>query len=84
MSTLRTNASSVPAKLATRRTYWQHITRVDQFFESRELIALAHLYDAIAREKDAELRARLLFLFTAILPHSSRMTRYKPAGIRSG
>jgi len=74
----------IPAQLATRRTYWRHITRVDQFFEARELLALATLYDAIRHVPDTEVRLRLLFLFTAILPHSSRMNRYKPAGIRSG
>lgn len=75
---------SIPNDFATRRTYWKHIRRVHEFFESRELLALATLYDAIGRIEKPEVRHRLLFLFTAIVPHASRMNRYKPAGIRSG
>jgi len=76
--------SPIPSQLATRRTYWRHIERVDQFFESRELLALSELYEAIRAIPDQELRLRLLFIFTAILPHSSRMNRHKPTGTRSG
>ena len=74
----------MPEKLQTRRTYWQHIKRVDQFFTPRANLALAELYRAIGGVGEADLRQKLLFLFTSILPNCSQMCRLKPSGIRSG
>jgi 16S rRNA G966 N2-methylase RsmD len=48
------------------------LTNTKQFFSARNAIALFELWNAISAEKNAKLRAKLSFAFTAILARASR------------
>ena len=48
------------------------LTQTRMFFSSRNAIALVELWEAINAEKDAAVRQKLRFAFTAILPRASR------------
>jgi 16S rRNA G966 N2-methylase RsmD len=52
------------------------LTETAQFFSSRNAIALLELWRAINRVKDENLRKKLSFAFTAILPRASRRYRW--------
>jgi len=61
-----------------KRVLRDGVATVDQLFTRRNLLALAALYDEIARAKPRAVRQKLLFTFTASIPRTSRTNKYIP------
>lgn len=60
------------------RPYHGDIRRVDQFFTSRNLKALASLLSSIDMETDPRCRTALRFIFSAFVLSQSKLQRYHP------
>ena len=54
------------------------MTETRLFFSPRNSIALLELWKAIQKLEDAQLRSKLLFAFTAVLPRASRRYQWGP------
>jgi DNA modification methylase len=58
----------------------QGISSVADFYTSRNLLALAHLWDRIGRVTDKRIRLALSFAFTNTAWHGTRMRRFNAKG----
>ena len=54
------------------------MTRTSMFFSARNAIALLELWKAIGAVRDAKIRQKLRFAFTAILPRASKRYQWGP------
>lgn len=63
-----------------RRGYHDGIERYSDFYTTRSLRVLAAIYRAVMREPDADVRSALLFVFTNLVWHGSKMRRFNALG----
>lgn len=63
-----------------RKGYHEGIDTVADFYTKRNLWALARLHTEIAKFADVRVRNKLLFVFTNVVWHGSRMRRFNPRG----
>ncbi len=63
-----------------RRGYHDGIHRYSDFYTTRSLRILAAIYQAAMREPDVDIRSALLFVFTNLVWHGSKMRRFNALG----
>lgn len=63
-----------------RRGYHDGVERHSDFYTTRNLWMLAAIHSAISREADEDIRHALLFVFTNLVWHGSKMRRFNAFG----
>jgi len=63
-----------------RRGYHEGVERHSDFYTTRNLRMLAAIHQAISAERDARVRDALMFVFTNLVWHGSKMRRFNAFG----
>ena len=63
-----------------RRGYHEGIERYADFYTTRSLWMLGALHRGVLQEQDAQIRSALLFVFTSLVWHGSKMRRFNAFG----